>query len=1301
MSDCSYNVYFNVAGNNNNAFSASSSGAQVTTPIFLSNEQSVLLNNLTNDISSNSFKTTANQSKLTAHDTSLNSLKSNVDVLDASLSALKTQVNALHNLDFASLDLSFVTHGELDASYNILANQISSSTELVLSSLQNGSTNLEVNNLDISGVLTAKNGNNLDFSCHFIPSENAQFDLGSAEYKIRHLYLSNNSLKFGDNVTLGVKDGNINISGGNLDATLNNEGVSINKFISNFNKFLQIISENSNSLSNIAEKALELQTFAPLNNETIRLAVNEWIDNSGTAKEKYGSIQYWDTSEVTDMNQLFKDKTTFNDDISTWNTSKVTNMSHMFDSANLFNKPLNTWDVSNVTNMSHMFFDADNFNQDLYNWNVSNVTNMESLFESMEQFDKNISNWDTSKVTNMSRMFKYNNEFNQDISSWNVSNVTNMSEMFSNADSFDQSLNNWNTSKVTNMELMFARSKCAIPIADWSLNSLQNIEYFIINNYMSPRQYSDFLIDLSKNTTLPYNLTLNVTGKVRIDDASTNAAYSYLTTVKNMTFIDGGSYSVSDISYLDNSSNQKVYLLGNDDDQSVLTLQDFSINLLDIGGLSSNYNVDSSYEVILDISNINKIKITGTVDMFNNDDYLELYEESVDENNLVYSSKTNSNIVNYSNNNLSQLIIKVKSDDNDIKSGSGFHLIVTPNILNDANIQQAVDDWIADSAAAEQKYGHISNWNTSQVTDMSYLFAYKTSFNDDISKWNVSNVTNMSHMFIDAENFNQDLYNWNVSNVTNMESLFKNMKQFDKNISNWDTSKVTNMNRMFKYNNEFNQDISSWNVSNVTDMSEMFSNTDSFDQSLNNWNTSNVKYMDNMFVRSKCAIPIADWSLNSLQNIENFITNNYMSPRQYSDFLIDLSKNTSLPFNLNLNVTGKVRIDDASTNAAYNYLITNKNMYILDGGAYSVSDISYLDNSGNSDVYFLDNYNNNSIITINNNNNIYLLDSGGLSDPYENDVDLSYILDLSNITKVTITGKIDMEPEYDYFKIYKNSIDPANIIYDSSVNDNDISLVSYDDKLIFTITSDNTARGSGIFLNIKPSLLTDANIQQAVNDWIDNSGTAENTYGHISNWNTSQVTNMSNLFTNKTTFNDDITKWNVSNVTNMSLMFISAQNFNQDLSGWIVSNVTNMQEMFASSNFNGNITKWDTSKVENMYAMFGTNGGFNQDISGWNVINVTDMRYMFHNATAFNQNISKWDISNATSISFEDINMTGMFNGASTFDQDWTVESVESNIGLWRQKLDQLQPTSFYTNGEDYIAGAAAIDEAADPKINP
>lgn len=39
---------------------------------------------------------------------------------------------------------------------------------------------------------------NINEQGHIIPNSNASFDIGSAEYKVRHLYLSNNSLQIGD-----------------------------------------------------------------------------------------------------------------------------------------------------------------------------------------------------------------------------------------------------------------------------------------------------------------------------------------------------------------------------------------------------------------------------------------------------------------------------------------------------------------------------------------------------------------------------------------------------------------------------------------------------------------------------------------------------------------------------------------------------------------------------------------------------------------------------------------------------------------------------------------------------------------------------------------------------------------------------------------------------------------------------------------------------------------------------------------------------------------------------------------------
>ena len=207
----------------------------------------------------------------------------------------------------------------------------------------------------------------------------------------------------------------------------------------------------------------------------------------------------------------------------------------------------------------------------------------------------------------------------------------------------------------------------------------------------------------------------------------------------------------------------------------------------------------------------------------------------------------------------------------------------------------------------------------------------------------------------------------------------------------------------------------------------------------------------------------------------------------------------------------------------------------------------------------------------------------------------------------------------------------------------------------------------------KPKLLvvTEAQLRQAVDDYsfavVSNCTTY--TFGDSEfKIDTSEVTNMSGLFSGKSRFNEDITYWDVSNVTDMSAMFSGASNFNQDIGGWDVSNVTDMSAMFSgASSFNQDIGGWDVSNVTDMNAMLASGvsflgaSSFNQDIGGWNVSNVTDMSRMFGGASNFNQNIGRWDVSNVT-------NMSAMFARASSFNQNiggWDVSNVTNMIEMF------------------------------------
>merc|ERR1712032_1205490 len=115
--------------------------------------------------------------------------------------------------------------------------------------------------------------------------------------------------------------------------------------------------------------------------------------------------------------------------------------------------------VSRVIDMQVMFADTFSFNQDLSNWDVSSITNMEVMFSDAKSFNQDLSNWDVSRVTNMGAMFSAAKSFNQDLSNWDVSRVADMQSMFLEASFFQQTLCGaaWVNSKASKVD-MFTHS---------------------------------------------------------------------------------------------------------------------------------------------------------------------------------------------------------------------------------------------------------------------------------------------------------------------------------------------------------------------------------------------------------------------------------------------------------------------------------------------------------------------------------------------------------------------------------------------------------------------------------------------------------------------------------------------------------------------------------------------------------------------------------------------------------------------------------------------------------------------------
>ena len=144
---------------------------------------------------------------------------------------------------------------------------------------------------------------------------------------------------------------------------------------------------------------------------------------------------------------------TFGSSIDKPDLSRVTDMSQMFRACSKFNEPIGNWDVSSVTKMVATFFNCPIFNQNLNDWDVSHVTTMSQIFRWCVKFNQPLDKWKVSNVTDMVAMFMSCREFAQTLSSWDVSNVTDMNLMFAGCDAYDEDLSGWALNKCRVLQL--------------------------------------------------------------------------------------------------------------------------------------------------------------------------------------------------------------------------------------------------------------------------------------------------------------------------------------------------------------------------------------------------------------------------------------------------------------------------------------------------------------------------------------------------------------------------------------------------------------------------------------------------------------------------------------------------------------------------------------------------------------------------------------------------------------------------------------------------------------------------------
>ncbi|MBQ7210985.1 MAG: BspA family leucine-rich repeat surface protein [Paludibacteraceae bacterium] len=170
---------------------------------------------------------------------------------------------------------------------------------------------------------------------------------------------------------------------------------------------------------------------------------------------------------------------------------------------------------------------------------------------------------------------------------------------------------------------------------------------------------------------------------------------------------------------------------------------------------------------------------------------------------------------------------------------------------------------------------HLDYLNTSEVKNMSYMFAYcKKLTSLDLSPLNTENVVSMNSMFEGCSGFTTlDVSGFNTQNAKAMSQMFAECKKLSSlDLSNFNTENVTSMEKMFYQDLALkNLNLSSFNTKNVTNMAEMFKSCPLSDIDLSGFDTRKVENMSGMFLHCQnlTSLDLTKFKFNRVEFVSN------------------------------------------------------------------------------------------------------------------------------------------------------------------------------------------------------------------------------------------------------------------------------------------------------------------------------------------------------------------------------------------------------------------------------------------------
>ena len=604
----------------------------------------------------------------------------------------------------------------------------------------------------------------------------------------------------------------------------------------------------------------------------------------------------------------------------------------------------------------------------------------------------------------------------------------------------------------------------------------------------------------------------------------------------------------------------------------------------------------------------------------------------------------------------------------------------------------------------ELRYGPMSEWDVSRVTDMSYAFKIGTvnhfqfdqaafpghyrTFGYVCLRWDAcSRQRRLSQTkffqaspgefgaaYKDAPNFSRDLSRWDVSSVTDMGAMFEDFEGDVGDLSQWNTSSVVNMDAMFmqrynyqifRYGERYFNDTGEWKASShfetrfrldvprtvVILPGATFGN-------LGAWNVSSVRSMRFTFsgLGRDWHNMFKHWDVSSVTNMDGifFKMTNQGRIGDIGSWDVRNVKSMELAFARigHDAIDGLGKWDPKRVQKMQSAFAFSKPPILRQASAWkldSANDIkAMMKGSECTDVNiswsFGSNVDADSMFS-------------GLNSP------VSTTCDVSNMRTIGITNFRSM-----FSSRYRTTRLPSGFAsWDTS------SATSM--EMMF----------KGVRFGKIPSEISHWNVRKVKNMREMFSRVVVPDFPDVTSWSTASLEVSTKMFDGVTGFQMEFYRdplavggksdgppivWKRKHVNIENAVFYDAieECLSEDpkygdcsgfrhgcMSGWDVSRVTDMREAFKGRDqFDGDISAWDVSSVTFMLRMFQGASSFNQDIGNWDVRNVYNMEGMFYGASKFAQDISKWD-----SASLDRLGSANMFGLATAWLEACTREGHE------------------------------------------